>query len=168
MSPNPQTQPPEPTSVAVETRHFGTLEVQPHQMLLFSPGLPGFADYSRYVLIERPQDTPFLWLQSVDRPDLAFVVVDPTLFFPHYQPAQRPQVLQEVGADSPEEVKVLVIVTIPPGKPEEMTANLMAPLVINLRTRRGRQVILEEGKFSHRQPLLPTASRPGCSGNPRP
>lgn len=156
MSPNPQTRPPEPPPVSVETRNFGLLVVQPEQILEFRPGLLGFAEYTRYVLIERPQDAPFLWLQSVERPDLAFVVVDPILFFPHYQPARRSQVLKEVEAQSPEEVKVLVIVTIPPGRPQEMTANLMGPLVINLRTRRGRQVVLEDQRFSHRQPLLPT------------
>lgn len=159
MSPNPQTRPPETPPVSVETRNFGTLVVQPDQILEFRPGLLGFADYSRYVLIERRQDAPFLWLQSVERPDLAFVVVDPVLFFPHYQPARRPQVLKEVEAQSPEEVRVLVIVTIPPGRPQEMTANLMGPLVINVKTRRGRQVILDEAHFSHRQALLP-ASRP--------
>lgn len=141
----------------METRNFGPLVVQPEQILEFRPGLLGFADHTRYVLIERPQDAPFLWLQSVERPDLAFVVVDPVLFFPHYQPARRSQVLKEVEAQSPDEVKVLVIVTIPPGRPQEMTVNLMGPLVINLRTRRGRQVVLEDQRLSHRQPLLPTS-----------
>jgi len=160
MSPNPQTRTPEPAPVSLETRNFGTLKVRPEQIIEFSPGLPGFAEYTRYVLIERSQDAPFLWLQSAQRPDLAFVVVDPALFFPDYQPARRPQVLREVGAGTPEEVKILVIVTIPPGRPQDMTVNLMGPLVINLRTRRGRQVILDEPGFSHRQPLLTGGSRP--------
>ncbi len=157
MSPNPQTRPPEAAPVSVDTRNFGPLVVQPEQILEFRPGLLGFADHTRYVLIERPQDAPFLWLQSVEVPDLAFVVVDPVLFFPHYQPEQRPQVLKEVEAQSPAEVKVLVIVTIPPGRPQEMTVNLLGPLIINLRTRRGRQVVLEDQRLSHRQPLLPAS-----------
>lgn len=156
MSPNPQTRPPEPAPVSLETQNFGTLVVRPEQIIEFSPGLLGFAQYSRYVLIERRQDAPFFWLQSLDRPDLAFVVVDPILFFPEYRLALRPEVLREVEAHSAEEVKVLVILTIPPGRPQDMTANLMGPLVINLTTRRGRQLVVEDRRFSHRHRLLPT------------
>ncbi len=155
MSPKPQSRPPEPAPVSLETRNFGTLAVRPDQIIEFSPGLLGFAQWSRYVLIERPQDRPFFWLQCVDRPDLAFVVVDPVLFFPDYRLALRPEVLREVKASRSEEVKVLVILTIPPGRPQDMTANLIGPLVINLATRRGRQLVVEDARFSHRHRLLP-------------
>jgi flagellar assembly factor FliW len=158
MRHNPQNQPPEPALVSLETRNFGTLAVRPEQIIIFSPGLLGFTAYSRYVLIERPQDAPFFWLQCVERPDLAFVVVDPLPFFPGYRPAARPQVLREVGAQSADEVQVLVIVTIPPGRPQDMTANLMGPLIINFRNRRGRQAILEDPRWSHQQRLLPAES----------
>ncbi len=154
MNPNRQTQPPEPAPLSLKTRNFGTVTVQPEQIITFLPGLLGFGHYHRYVLLERPQDTPFFWLQCVDCPDLAFVVVDPRVFFPAYQPACHPEVLREVAAQDPQEVKVLVILTIPPGRPQDLTANLMGPLIINMRTRRGRQIVLDNPNFSHQQPLL--------------
>lgn len=155
MNPNPLTPPPEPVPITLQTRNFGTLLVRPEQIITFLPGLLGFGQYTRYVLLERPQDAPFLWLQCVDAPDVAFVVLDPVLFFPDYRPQSSPEVLGEVEAHHENEVEVLVILTIPPGRPQDITANLMGPLVINLAIRRGRQVVLDDPRYSHKHPLLP-------------
>ena len=62
----------------------------------------------------------------------------------------------ELEVESPEDLKILVILTIPPGKPQEMTANLMGPVVINLRTRQGRQLIVEDAHYSHKHRVLPS------------
>jgi flagellar assembly factor FliW len=60
-----------------------------------------------------------------------------------------------LAVECPEDLKVLVILTIPPGKPQEMTANLMGPVVINLKTRQGRQLIVEESQYSHKHRVFP-------------
>jgi flagellar assembly factor FliW len=141
--------------LTVSTRNFGSIEVRQDQIINLEPGLLGFTRFHRYVLIEHPRESPFLWLQSLDRPDMAFVVMEPQNLVADYLPGPLPQVRQDLGVGTPEDLKVLVILTIPPGKPQEMTANLMGPVVINLKTRQGKQLVLEDPRYSHKYRVLP-------------
>ena len=151
-SPSPNS--PEPGKITIRTRNFGPVEVPQEHILTFSAGLLGFPECRRYVLLEPSQDSPFLWLQGVDDPALAFVVMDPAQIVPGYQVELQEGTRRELGVAPHDEVKILVILTIPPGRPEDMTANLLGPLVLNLRTRRGRQLVLEEALYSHQHRLL--------------
>ena len=155
MSPDPQKTPAEPGSTLIATKHFGEIGVREDQIITFSPGLLGFAEFHRYILIEHGQDSPFLWLQCVDKSDLAFVVIDPLFVLPDYQIGPINGVQKELEAQSLQDLKVLVILTIPPGRPQDMTANLMGPLLINLANRRGKQLVLETSPYSHKHPVLP-------------
>lgn len=154
MSPNPQQTPPEPASHTINTRNFGPLTVREDQVIIFAPGLLGFTSLHRYVLIERRQESPFLWLQSLDNPELAFVVIDPAVILSDYRPTLK-GAMQELTAENEDDLKVLVILTIPPGRPQDMTANLMGPLAVNLKNRRGKQLVLEDPRYSHKHRVLP-------------
>jgi flagellar assembly factor FliW len=129
--------------------------VREDQIILLTPGLLGFSQFNRYVLIEHTQEAPFLWLQSVDNPDLAFVVIDPRQVVPGYQPGPLTEVMRDLDVERPEDLTILVILTIPPGRPQEMTVNLMGPVVINLKNRRGRQLVMEDPRYSHKHRILP-------------
>lgn len=155
MPPNPQTTNTGPAVLTVRSRNFGPIDVQQDQIIYLEPGLLGFTQYHRYVLIEHQRETPFLWLQCLDNPDLAFVVVDPRCFMADYQPAPLPSIMRDLAVEQPEDLKVLVILTIPPGKPQEMTANLMGPVVVNLKTRQGRQLVTENPRYQHKHRVLP-------------
>lgn len=155
MAANLQTTSPDPAVFSVKTRNFGSIEVLSDQIIYLEPGLLGFTQYRRYVLIEHHQEAPFLWLQCLDKADLAFVVIDPQSLLPDYQPGALAQAKRDLAVECPEDLKVLVILTIPPGKPQEMTANLMGPVVINLKTRQGRQLIVEESQYSHKHRVFP-------------
>jgi flagellar assembly factor FliW len=155
MTPDPQKTPAEPVPVTIHTKHFGDITVQDEQIITFSPGLLGFSELHRYVLIEHGQESPFLWLQCVDKPELAFVVIDPILVMPDYQIGPITGIEKELDVKNLGDLKILVILTIPPGRPQEMTANLMGPLLINLANRRGKQLVLESSPYSHKHPVLP-------------
>jgi len=155
MVSNLQTTSPDPAVLSVSTRNFGSIEVRSDQIIYLDPGLLGFSQYHRYVLIEHHQEAPFLWLQCLDKADLALVVVDPRVLLSDYQPSPLAQAMRDLKVDRSEDLKILVILTIPPGKPQEMTANLMGPVVINLKTRQGRQLIVEEPQYSHKHRVLP-------------
>lgn len=155
MVSNVQPTSPDQAIVTAKTRNFGTIEVREEQIIHLDPGLLGFSQFHRYVLIEHHQEAPFLWLQCLDKPDLAFVVVDPRCLISDYQPPPLTQAMGDMAVDNPEDLKVLVILTIPPGKPQEMTANLMGPVLINLKTRCGRQLIVEDSHLSHKHRVLP-------------
>jgi flagellar assembly factor FliW len=147
--------PPDSASFTIATGNLGQITVREGEVITFSPGLPGWSQFHRYVLVERPEESPFLWLQCVDNPDLALVVIDPAEVVAQYQVAASSAFLIELGVEGLPDLRVLVILTIPPGRPREMTANLAAPLLINLRDRRGRQVVLEDPKYSRQHRVLP-------------
>ena len=139
-------------SLTVSSRRFDDHAVPPEQVLVFPEGLVGFPGARRFALVEpqRP-DSPFRHLVCLDLPDLGFVVCDPSTLSPGYvEHLPRP-------ADPHGELLVLAIVTIPEN-PGEMTANLMAPLVIDQVARRGWQIVLDTGRYSTRHPILPAAA----------
>lgn len=140
--------PPDPASFTIATRNLGQITVREGEVITFSPGLPGWSQFHRYILIKRPQESPFLWLQCVDNPDLALVVIDPAEVVAQYQVAASFAFLKELGVEGLQDLMVLVILIIPPGRPQEMTANLAAPLLINPLNRRGQQVVLENPQYS--------------------
>ncbi len=155
MASNTQIISPDPPVFSLKTRNFGSIEVRSDQIIYLEPGLLGFSQFHRYVLIEHQRETPFLWLQCLDKADLAFVVIDPRNLLSDYHPASLAQAMRDLEVKNPEDLKILAILTIPPGKPQEMTANLMGPVVINLKTRQGRQLIVEETNYSHKHRVLP-------------
>ena len=147
----PARQEPVSETVAVVSRRFGTYEVPADRTLHFPEGLIGFPEARRFALLDsnRP-NSPFRRLLCLDDPELGFVVCDPASLWPGYTAALPPY---EGGAEN---LAVLAIVTIPKN-PMEMTANLMAPLVVDARTRVGRQLVLDTGRLSTRHPILPPA-----------
>jgi len=90
----------------------------------------------------------------MDDPDLSFVVLDPVKIMPDYT-IEKKDLEKNVAWDlENDELSCFVIVTIPHGNPEAMTANFMAPLVINNRLKQGLQLILQNSSYSHKHKLL--------------
>ena len=127
--------------MVIETSRFGTVEVDEDRLIDFPKGILGFPAQHKYALIQTGEQSSFYWLQSTDRPELAFVVCDPRLFVPNYRIPIRADELAELGLQDPSGAQVFVIVN----KVEEMlTGNLQGPLVINCETRGARQLVLSE------------------------
>ena len=139
-------------TIALHSERFGDFEVPADRVLNFPEGLIGFREARRFVLLEptRP-GSPFRCLLSLDVPDLSFVVCDPTALWPGYAADLPPP-----PDGSAEAQAALAIVTVPQNA-SEMTANLMAPLVLDSRTRTGRQTVLDTGRYSTRHHILPRA-----------
>lgn len=140
----------------IETTRFGQIGIQADKIINMPNGVPGFPDQRRFVIFAHRPDSPFYWYQSVDEPALAFVITDPFLFKPDYS-VDIPKALKELAWDPntrPDQLQLWVIVNIPHGKPEEMTANLMGPILLNQATREAVQVVLTEGNYSHKVPLM--------------
>lgn len=130
----------------VKTKYYDEVEVGTEEIIHFSHGLPGFESDQEYIYLQS-EDSVFGSLQSCHRPETAFVVVSPFVVCPDYD-FELPEVKQEeLGITKLEEVMVLAIVTIPPGKPEEATVNLQAPIVLNTKLRKGAQLILSESGY---------------------
>jgi flagellar assembly factor FliW len=146
----------------IETTRFGALDIDEARILTFPEGLPGFESRRRFVLMPHSRDggSPFEWLQSAEEGALAFLVMRPHQVFPHYQPRIPVNELESIGLDKGGPGPVLyTLLTVPKGDPSGITANLLAPVVINLSLRLARQVIVSSDEYSLRQRLLPERSR---------
>lgn len=100
----------------------------------------------------------FRWLQAVEVPSLAFVVIDPLTFIPDYPVEQVRRAIAFCELEDDEEIAVLAICSVPPA-PDEPTANFLAPLGIGLRSRRGAQIVLHDCGFDTRMPFLRASPR---------
>ncbi|MCS6896892.1 MAG: flagellar assembly protein FliW [Nitrospira sp.] len=146
---------------------FGTFEVEEERVLTFPSGLLGFSESRRYVILDHDTEAPFKWLQSLDEPAVAFVIMDPDLFVgQEYRVEVSEETLVEIQGNNGEALSVAVILTIPSDDPGRITANLRGPLLINPRTRLGKQVVLSE-EYPTRHPLFPrSASNTGETAKP--
>ncbi len=140
------------SNVIVETTRFGVLEVDEGEVIHFVQGLPGFPESRRFLLREHTREAPFYWLQSLDDPGLAFMIIDPVLIKPDYKMSIPKHAFDDLDTKDGDEIKVTVILTIPPGEPDNITANLQAPLVFNTANRFGKQLILVD-QYTTRYPL---------------
>lgn len=138
----------------INTRQFGEIEIDEQKIIHVPLGIPGFRDQKRYVLLQKEETVPFLLFQCMDEPNLSFVVLDPVKIMPGYA-IEETDLEKIVSWDfDKDEISCFVIVTIPNGNPEKMTANFMAPLVINNVKKEGLQLILQNSSYSHQHQLL--------------
>jgi flagellar assembly factor FliW len=122
----------------VQTSRFGSIQISADDVIRFTDGVPGFPDCRDWVLLADGRSAALAWLQSVDRPDVAFAVVSPRRYVPGYRLHVARRELESLEVDNLQAIRVLAIV----GKNDRsVTLNLKAPLVINLDRRLGRQVI---------------------------
>lgn len=131
----------------IKTGRFGQLTVEEESKIYFPEGVLGFADNKWFSLIDPGDDTLILWLQSLDNPNLALPVLEPKIFRPDYAVRLSAAELRLLKLENVNQSAVFSILTIPE-EITEMSANLKAPLVINLREQLGRQVVLQENEYS--------------------
>ncbi len=135
----------------VQTTRFGQIEVEDDRTIRFEKGVLGFPQDRDFVLLQTNEEGNFFWLQSVHRPELAFVVCDPLLFVTDYLVPLKEQEKAEIGLSDIKHVQMFIIVN---KVGRELTGNLQGPLVINAMERRGMQMVLSEKKYSTRHPLI--------------
>ncbi len=139
----------------VDTKPFGRIEVDERQRLTFPHGLFGFEALRDFVLLDSNQ-APFYWLQSIEEPGVAFVLIEPSVFRPDYVLEIPQHEREDIGLnddDDSEAALVFAIVTIPEDQ-ARMTANLQGPIVVNKKTKLGRQSISTNAKWLVRHYIL--------------
>jgi flagellar assembly factor FliW len=145
--------------MVVKSARFGPLEVDEKDFLRFPEGLPGFADQRAFVFLPYGPESPFAFLQSVTDPDLVFLIVEPFIFFNDYQFELDDTLAQKLGVSKKLLPQIFTIVTVP-DNPEEMTANLLAPVVVNPRKKIAFQIVLEKAPYTTRHRLFPQGFAP--------
>jgi len=132
--------------VTVNTKTMGTIEIDADKVINFPAGLFGFEHLHSYALIEA-EYRPFIWMQSMEEQNLAFLLIDPFTVADGYEIDVDDKSLIEIGVDSPADVVVYSIVTVP-GNGGPVTANLQGPVVINSKNNKAIQAILSDSKWT--------------------
>ena len=134
--------------VKLNTRNFGEIEIDESSIINFPNGIPGFEKEKRYIIINNPdKENPFQWLQSIDNPDLAFVVINPFFVKVDYDIVLPESAIETLKIKDEEAVALYTIVVIPENI-EEMTTNLSGPIVVNVKEKLGKQIVLDDGRYS--------------------
>ncbi|NJC74188.1 flagellar assembly protein FliW [Planosporangium thailandense] len=130
-----------------------TVDTTQPPVLEFVAPMPGFPHDRRFVLVAL-DDTGMLYsLQSVDRPQLRFLVAPPAPFFPDYSVEVDDATIEDLGVVDPSDVLVLLVINAGDG-PADASANLMAPIVLARHSLRAVQVILGRSGLPVRAPLF--------------
>ena len=136
----------------IQTKALGVVPIVEKQIIKLDQGFYGFDAYHSFALLDAPQK-PFIWVQSLDKPDLAFLAIDPFLFKPDYEIDIDDTLLSPLEIESPSDVLVFALITIPAdGSP--ITANLQGPLIINRKNNRGLQAILADVRWQTKHDLV--------------
>jgi flagellar assembly factor FliW len=143
-----------PKTIKVQSSRFGELDVPVDSIITFPTGLVGFPRAHQFVMFD--YKAPFSWFHSVEDSNLAFVVMDGAEFTKAFDFAP-PYGDKDTDLQPEDDFAILVIVTVR-ADAKQTTANIKAPLFVNLRTRRGVQVIYDDPRLSHRFPLMGGAS----------
>ncbi len=130
----------------VNTLRFGPLEVPEEKLITMERPILGFESLAQFCLIEVDEIAPFLWLQSVDEESVAFMVVNPLVFFPDYRIEVNPKEIAELKVSRVESVETYVIVTIPDDS-KDISANLQGPVLINTENNLGKQLVLVNSEY---------------------
>jgi flagellar assembly factor FliW len=134
----------------INTR-FGEVEYDPENLLHFPAGLIGLPNLRHFIVMPNKKKGPLFWIQSVDEPDMAFVLTDPTNFFLDYLVFPDNGERQSLHIEETDECYVLTVVTVPPD--QIITLNLAAPILFAPKSNRAMQIILEGTSYSSKTPL---------------
>ena len=142
----------------------GPLHVEQDRLIFFPRGLVGFESQRDFALVQVREHSSFFLLQSCTDPKLGLIVADPYVYVPDYRIKISTAEEEVLGLKNIREAVVLVTVTIPAGHPEDATLNLVGPLVLNTRLRRGMQV--PQNQLRHPPRVLLSAERNQREGAP--
>ena len=142
----------------IKSTRFGEFEVSEELVVQFPEGLPGFEDQKQFAFLPYTVDednSPFAYMQAVQDPDLTLLLADPFLFFKHYSLNLNDEDAAQLGLSDSEETAGVYGVVAVPEKIDQMTVNLVAPIVVNWKQQKGMQIILNRSPYSTKHRLFP-------------
>ena len=135
-----------------ELNELEPLTIRQENVIQLPLGLLGFERIKKYILLSNPEEAPFLWLQMLDDPNLAFLVASPWSVVDRYQPEISDADVQFIGLKSAQDALVFNIITLHPDG--RATANLKGPIILNRFTLVGKQVVpLNVAEYLLQHPL---------------
>ncbi|HTU70599.1 MAG TPA: flagellar assembly protein FliW [Candidatus Baltobacteraceae bacterium] len=142
----------EEEKITVELAKFGACTYAESDVIEFPWGLPGFPTLHRWLPLTVESHPSFVWFQSLEDHQVAIPTVDPWLLFENYEPKTPAYAFTSLEIREAADFATLCVVVVTPNA-EEMTINLMAPILVNLRNHRARQIMLDNSTYSTREPI---------------
>ena len=139
----------------INTLRFGELEIEEQDVVRFADGIPAFEDEHEFEVLPYEEGTPYMFLQSMMTPELAFLMTDPFVFFPDYSFELDDENMEKLAINSMDDVLVCTLISVPRSGVADMTTNLLAPVVINRHTMQARQIVLEKTQYTTKHRLFP-------------
>ncbi len=138
-------------TLELETTQFGKIEIDEDKIITMHTDMPGFPGKKRFIILEQESTKPFCWFQSIDEHSLALTLINPYLFKPDYA-VNFKSILKEMNwqEDGKENLSMYVVVNAANKTPEKITANLIAPLLINTQKYQAVQLVLYDSAYSHK------------------
>ena len=137
----------------LNTKYHGSREYTEEDIIYFKKGLPGFEEYKEFIFFTFENNPTFNILHSVEDLSLGFVLVSPFSVTKDYEFELTKEKQKELKVESEEDVLVMSTVTLN-SKVEKITTNLKAPIIINIKSKLGEQIILAEEKYSLKHPVF--------------
>lgn len=134
----------------LNTAYLGEVTFKEEDILVFEKGLYGFEEKQRFILVNLDDpEFPFNWLQSIDDENLSFILTSPFIFIDNYEFDLPEAAASDLGIEEPKEALILSTVVLNDDL-EKSTINLQAPIIINRKTNKGRQIIIENYELKHK------------------
>ena len=140
-------------TMKIKTSRFGSFEFLEKDQLLFPEGLLGFDELRKFIFLNDSLDEIFIWLQSCEQPEVAFPILEPSLFASHYEIELTKNDLEVLRLKKAQAYIGFSIITIP-DDPLQMTANLKAPIIVNKEQKVAKQCVLQDHHLSIREPIF--------------
>ena len=146
-------------SLKLATSRFGELTVPEDKIINFAHGIPGFEGLKRYVLLDHDSDGVFKWLQSLDDPDVAFLMTDPKPYKPGYNVPTRKNDMADLGFDTDSDEPLVVYAMVCVSQDEKgrktVSINLKGPILFNASKMRGVQCIIDNEDYHSNYVISP-------------
>lgn len=137
----------------IDSSKLGPMDIPEDKVIRLEKPILGFEQLSSFCLVEVEELAPFLWLQSVDEPSVAFLVTNPRTFYPEYRIEVNPREVAELKIDNTDDVETWVIVTLD-GGPDEASVNLQGPILVNTTNQRAKQLVLVNTEYKVKHKLM--------------
>ena len=142
----------------INSHRFGTLEVPEDKIITMERPILGFERLRHFCLMEMTELAPFHWMQSTEDPTVAFLVMNPVIFFPDYRIEINSQEIAELGVTDPTSIETYVILTIRKNA-SDISANLQGPILINTANNKGKQLVLVNSRYQVQHSINEAADR---------
>ncbi|WP_297299588.1 flagellar assembly protein FliW [uncultured Brachyspira sp.] len=138
----------------IESRILGKIEVSDDSLYHLNGTILAFEDYDEFYLVNMDKEGTFKILQSKDNKNVCFILIDPFLVFKNYEPDVHDDDIKYLGIENKEDLYLLTIVSIPNNDLKTMSANLVAPVVFNIKNHKAKQCTVSGDKYTTRHSIL--------------